>query len=166
MARVLIIGYGNSLRSDDGFGWHVARELAARPQLPDVEVIACHQLTPDLAEQVGRAGLVIFIDAARGVWPALWKCDKVEPASKEKRSGVFQFTHSVTPGALLHWAAELYGGFPEAYCISVSAEVFEAGESLSPALCAALPQLLSQVESLMQGAAVQPGRSAGAGGLP
>ena len=27
MGRVLIIGYGNPLRGDDGFGWHAAERL-------------------------------------------------------------------------------------------------------------------------------------------
>ena len=28
-SRVLVVGYGNALRTDDGLGWHVADLLAA-----------------------------------------------------------------------------------------------------------------------------------------
>ena len=37
--RILIVGVGNILHGDDGFGVEVARQLAARPQHPGVEVI-------------------------------------------------------------------------------------------------------------------------------
>jgi len=48
-ARVLVIGYGNTLRGDDGLGQRAAEALAQRA-LPDgVEVLSCHQLTIELA---------------------------------------------------------------------------------------------------------------------
>lgn len=50
MARVLVLGYGNPLRSDDGLGWRVAVELFRANASVDVLVLPCHQLTPDLAE--------------------------------------------------------------------------------------------------------------------
>ena len=34
-AGVLVVGYGNSLRGDDGVGWHAARLLAADGSLLD-----------------------------------------------------------------------------------------------------------------------------------
>ncbi|MFI5043071.1 MAG: hydrogenase maturation protease, partial [Acidimicrobiales bacterium] len=60
---VLVIGYGNTLRSDDGVGWHAAALLAEDPRLAGVEVLAVHQLTPELALDMSRATLVILIDA-------------------------------------------------------------------------------------------------------
>ena len=62
MARALIIGYGNPLRGDDGLGWRAAEQLAEIIPQSEAEVIACHQLTPELAEPISRARLVIFID--------------------------------------------------------------------------------------------------------
>ena len=44
---VLVVGYGNALRTDDGVGWHAAERLADDPRLADATVIAVHQLTPD-----------------------------------------------------------------------------------------------------------------------
>ena len=51
MTRVLVIGYGNPLRSEsDALGWRVVAQLeAALQNLPEVEVHACQQLTPELA---------------------------------------------------------------------------------------------------------------------
>lgn len=63
MAHTLIIGYGNPLRGDDGLGWHVAQRLAAVLPQHRARIEVCHQLTPELAEPISRADLVIFIDA-------------------------------------------------------------------------------------------------------
>ena len=45
-AGVLVVGYGNPLRGDDGFGCHAAALLAADPRLEEARVLARHQLTP------------------------------------------------------------------------------------------------------------------------
>ena len=63
MGKVLIIGYGNPLRSDDGFGWHASRLIARELAGHDVEVITCHQLTPELAEPLSQCSQAVFIDA-------------------------------------------------------------------------------------------------------
>ena len=34
---ILVIGYGNVLRSDDGIGWHVAERLAEDPRFDGVD---------------------------------------------------------------------------------------------------------------------------------
>ena len=52
--KALIIGYGNPLRSDDGFGWHAGRLLAQALAGQEAEVITCHQLTPELADGFGE----------------------------------------------------------------------------------------------------------------
>jgi hydrogenase maturation protease len=75
MARVLIVGYGNPLRGDDGLGWHAAEAL--RAALPEAEILAVHQLTPELAEDASRAELVIFLDAAETGAPGEWRCREI-----------------------------------------------------------------------------------------
>src|SRR5688500_920322 len=65
----LVIGYGNPLRGDDGFGWQIAQQLAGLLIDESVTVLAVQQLTPELAEAVGRASLVMFVDAHAGGRP-------------------------------------------------------------------------------------------------
>ena len=65
MPRVLIVAYGNPLRSDDGVGWVVAEELRRRLASPEVEVLRLQQLLPEVAESLSRADAVIFVDASR-----------------------------------------------------------------------------------------------------
>jgi hypothetical protein len=66
---VLVIGYGNTLRGDDGVGYQVA-ETVAEWQLPQVRSIAVHQLLPELAADIAEVDLVIFVDAVVATAPA------------------------------------------------------------------------------------------------
>ena len=59
----LVIGYGNTLRGDDGVGPRVA-EAIHQLALPGVRALVCPMLTPELADPISRAHTVIFVDAA------------------------------------------------------------------------------------------------------
>ncbi|HVN05654.1 MAG TPA: hydrogenase maturation protease [Bryobacteraceae bacterium] len=117
--NTLVIGYGNSLLGDDGAGPFVARKLGG-------SAIACHQLTPELIEPIGRADQVIFVDAHAAV-PA--GEIRVEPVRPRACSAIHRFE----PGTLLAWTEQLYGRAPEALLIGIGARSFEAGEQLTPA---------------------------------
>ena len=152
MARALIIGYGNLLRSDDGFGWHAAQELATEMHDADLEVMARHQLTPELAETASHFQLVIFIDAARDLPPGELRCAKIsggENREHPEQRQASSFSHSLTPISLLAWTAELYSQFPDAYYIAVGGESFAEGESMSPVMQAAIEPLKAQVRLLL-----------------
>jgi len=58
-----IIGYGNTLRGEDGFGVEVAQKLADKA-LKDTKVIELFQLTPELSLELLDASEIIFVDAA------------------------------------------------------------------------------------------------------
>lgn len=149
MARTLIIGYGNPLRSDDGFGWHAAHELSTRLPNSDLEVLARQQLTPDLAESASHFQLVIFIDAAVDLPPGQLRCEKITPSANREQREARSFSHFLTPASLLASTAELYAKFPDAYCISVGGESFAEGESISPAVRAAFEPLMAQIRALL-----------------
>jgi len=148
MARTLIVGYGNPLRSDDGFGWHAAQQLSTSLPESDVEVIARQQLTPDLAETASHFPLVIFIDAARDLPPGEVRCERIAGGGNP-RAETSGFTHFLTPASLLAWTAELYVKLPEAYYISVGGESFAEGETISPIVRAAFEPVTAQVRALI-----------------
>ena len=147
--RALIIGYGNPLRSDDGFGWHAAQLLATELQEADVEVMARQQLTPELAETASHFQLVIFIDAARDLPPGELRCAKIMRSENYEPLDAASFSHFLTPVSLLALTAELYGQFPDAYYIAVGGESFAQGESMSLAMQAAFAPVIKQVRSLL-----------------
>ncbi len=136
--KVLVIGYGNPLRGDDGVGYKAAERMRRLP----VNVIACHQLAPELAEPISGSDLVIFIDAC---------CDNSSGKVVSRplvpddapRNG---FSHRVSPSALLAGAEQLYGRHPEAVLFTVSGEFFGFGETFSPAVETAFPVLLERVQ--------------------
>ena len=126
MARILVLGYGNPLRSDDGLGWRVAVELFRANASPDVLVVPCHQLTPDLAETASLAETVVFVDCSRKGKPGEVRCEEVR-----SQSGPTPFTHDLSPAVLLDLAAELFGVCPKAYLFTICGERFEPGEEFS-----------------------------------
>lgn len=139
MPRALIIGYGNPLRSDDGLGWQAAYRLAAtlKKEAP-VEVLAVHQLTPELGDSIRDAGLVLFIDASHQGQPGTWRCAPVEWEATPSPALV----HHLTPASLLAYARALFGASPPALLISVGGESFGYGEKLTPRVEAALPGVI------------------------
>ncbi|MGA2201121.1 MAG: hydrogenase maturation protease [Terriglobales bacterium] len=149
VAHALIIGYGNPLRSDDGFGWDAAQKLSTCLHDSDLEVLTRHQLTPELAETASRFQLVIFIDAAVDLPPGELRCERIAQSEIHRQREASSFSHSLTPASLLALTAELYAKFPDAYYIQVGGESFAEGESISPAVQAAFEPLLAQVRSLL-----------------
>lgn len=145
---ILIIGYGNPLREDDGVGWRVVEEVQRRQveaNHQSVEAIACHQLMPELAETISRAERVIFVDAAEGSPPGAIAVQTV--VARPAQPGAF--THHVDPAGLLAYAEVLYGRSPTAYLVTINAHRMGFAEALSPTIEAALPDLLAQIEKLI-----------------
>jgi hydrogenase maturation protease len=141
---VLIIGFGNPLRSDDGLGWHIAERLSRQLSLNDVQVMAAHQLTPEMAELASRVERMIFIDASRAGTPGTLRCDVVVPVVVPNR-----YTHELSPASLLGLAKELYGRVPEAYLLTIAGESFDTGETMSATVEKGIPALLAEVDRLL-----------------
>ncbi len=127
----LIIGYGNSLRRDDGAGLLLASRLAdalARRGIA-VELIQTHQLTLELAPELAlpQVALVLFVDACMGGTTAKGLCvGKISP-----HPGAATLGHALAPALLLTLAARLYGHAPAALSVTVPGCDFAHGESLS-----------------------------------
>jgi hydrogenase maturation protease len=141
----LVIGYGNSLRSDDRFGLEVCNELqsyAAVEQL--VEIIITQQLTPDLIEAVSKASGVIFVDASTDLAPAQMQFISLEQSvDRENLSSAkpnSPFSHHCTPQVIFQAAQSLYGRVPQGWLCTVGGAYFELGEELSPLVKATIPE--------------------------
>jgi len=141
---VLIIGYGNSLRSDDGFGPLAARLVEERG-IPGVEVIVAHQLNPELAPSLAEARFAVFVDATEGTTPGA-----ITVAPVELRDiGPSGATHHFEPGTLLALAKFVYGQAPEAVLITAAARNFEHGSDISPEVREAARKVVQVVASLL-----------------
>jgi len=124
-AKVLVIGYGNPGRLDDGLGPALA-EAITQMNLPNVTVDSNYQLTVEDAEAIARHDVVIFADASvAGTEPFEFRCISPKPY------GSFT-THSVTPEAVLGLAEELFAAHAKGYVLAIRGYEFnEFGERLS-----------------------------------
>ena len=152
MPRVLIVAYGNPLRSDDGVAWHAADILTKKLFLPDVEILRMHQLAPELADSLRGYERVIFIDAAfseeTAVDPGAIRVEEIAAETADPGS----FTHAFSPRRVLGLAAELYGARPRAFSVTIRGVSFDHGEVLSAPVANALPDLISTIERLVAAA--------------
>ena len=142
MSRILIIGYGNVLRADDGAGYRAAEELQRHYRDdPEVRVFAAHQLTPEMAAEISSNDFVMFLDASSEAEPGkIWQ---VAVSPEATLSG---FTHQLTPASLLSAAEKLYGHAPEAVCISMAGWSFNLDDKLSRRAKMLLPVFISQAK--------------------
>ncbi|MCE7907439.1 MAG: hydrogenase maturation protease [Candidatus Omnitrophica bacterium COP1] len=142
MNRVLVIGFGNPLRGDDGFGWEVAGQLERRlSQESPVHILTPIQLAPELAETLTRYDHVFFVDAALGDQPG--RLILTEIAEGNLDSG---FTHHLDPQALLASARILFGAQPRGLILTVDGLNFELGQGLSDPITRALPEAVHLLE--------------------
>ena len=144
--RVLVIGYGNPLRGDDGLGQVIAARIAETARPEAIGVIVAHQLTPELAEPISRSDLVIFVDAAVNL-PA--GRIKVVPVLPDALDAPATLGHHCGPAQLLAAAQRVYGHGPEAWAIVVGGASWDYAESLSPAVERLVPRLLHYIELLI-----------------
>ena len=151
--RVLVVGYGNPLRSDDGVGWHVAERLADGQRLDGVAVLRRHQLTPELALDVSGADLVVLVDASRDPPAGTFTVTGGKTAVGVGTA----WSHHLSPPSLIALAHELYGRVPEVFVVSCGVESLEIGDRLSPCVEAALPRVVDAVAELVASYAVEPG---------
>ena len=150
---VLVIGYGNTLRTDDGVGRHAAERLSDDPRLDGVRVIGRHQLTPELALDISQAALVVFVDASRRPPAGIFT---VEPMERTGRQGA-GWSHHLDPPSLLDLTGELYGRVPDAFLVSVGVDSVLLGDRMSPMIEASLPGLVDAVVELIAGHSPRPG---------
>ncbi|MFO7589022.1 MAG: hydrogenase maturation protease [Gemmatimonadota bacterium] len=122
---VLVLGWGNPGRRDDGLGPRLADWVGALG-IPGVHAESAYQLQVEHAEAVAQADVVVFVDAdASG--PAPFLARPLEPAGRPAFS-----THALTPGTVLALAAELFGTRPRAVLLGIRGYAFDGfGERLT-----------------------------------
>jgi hydrogenase maturation protease len=116
--RILVIGYGNPGREDDGLGPAAAAEIE-RLGRPGVRVRDNYQLVLEDAADVAEADVVWFIDAARA-GPEPFEIRRLAPAA----SSTFT-SHLAKPETILAIAERYYGRSPEAWLVGIRGYEFD-----------------------------------------
>ena len=160
LERVLLIGYGNLSRRDDGVALHVLQRLRQRLGLPpeelgvDAEIepgtslamMCVHQLAPELADTACDYDVVVYIDAhvSQVDWePVRWA--EIEAAYQSGMVG-----HHLKPGVILALCESLYGKNPAGYMLSILAHDFDFGEGLSAETSALADQAVDELEEFLR----------------
>lgn len=123
--RILVIGYGNPGRGDDGLGPAFIQRLEELA-IPGVTLESDYQLTIEHAALAAEHDIVVFVDAAVDVESPFYFRTLVPAA-------VSGFTsHGVTPGQVLSLAHTCFDVAPRGYLLGIRARIpdrFEEGLS-------------------------------------
>jgi len=151
--KLLILGYGNPDREDDGVAWHILRGLIIRlglvppesyedefPEFAFIDFAFHLQLTPEMAEEIASYEYVCFLDAHTGNIPETVRLIAVE--SEFQRS---PFTHHLTPQSLLSLCDTIYGKKPDAALLSVLGHRFLFSRQLSEETSEIVPQAVDLI---------------------
>ncbi|MFO8030130.1 MAG: hydrogenase maturation protease [Cyclonatronaceae bacterium] len=128
--RMLIYGYGNPGRQDDGLGKalvELAEEWVQKEGLENISLDVGYQLFVEDVTLIEDKDLIIFVDASMDECIADFDLAAVEADDKAT------FTmHQVSPGFILALYETLYGPVPPAYLLQIRGYEWEMEESLSP----------------------------------
>ena len=143
--RVLVLGYGNPGRQDDGLGPAAIAEIESMG-LPNVTAFDNYQLNIEDAIDVAAHDIGWFVDAAR-IGPSPYSVRVVSPLP------TIEFTsHIVRPEAILAIARQCYGVAPQAFLLAIRGYEFEFIEALTldakDNLDAALDMLVDRIRTL------------------
>jgi hydrogenase maturation protease len=140
---ILVIGFGNTLRGDDGVGQHVAAAVA-KWQVSGLSVRAAHQLTPELAEPISRADMVIFVDGQLAGDEDAVTVRRLEPSTLVDCAG-----HTSDPRGVLALAQVMYGRHAPAWLVLVPGLDFSLREDLSAAADRGVAEAIGRIAALI-----------------
>jgi hydrogenase maturation protease len=143
--RILVIGYGNPGRGDDGLGPAIAARLEAL-QIPSLSIESDYQLSIEHAALAAEHDIVVFADAARDAeGPFYFRPVASAPA---RTPG----SHSVTPAEVLFLARSCFNASPQGFLLGIYApDLARFEEGLSPAARQALEAALEYLREFIAG---------------
>lgn len=160
MGSILIAGFGNVLRGDDGFGVEVVRRLKAAEPRADVEVMEIGTGGIRLAQELltPREVLIIVDAMTRGEKPGtvyVLEVDAVNPVTEVDM-------HLAVPSRALSVAQALNALPPRIFMVGCEpAEADELSMELTPAVRDAVEVAIRRIEELLSGEVVTPAPAGG-----
>ena len=159
--RLVVFGWGNASRGDDGLGPELLARIAGQ-DAPGVVCVEDYQLQIEHALDLVGADLALFVDAqADGEAPLTFR--EIAPTSELSHT-----THALAPEALLDVFRRVEGRAPPpAFALGMRGESFGLGEGLSACGAAALDAAWDFARELLQSPHAQDWRAlAGSGMVP
>ena len=147
--RTVVVGIGNDFRSDDGAGL-VAARLLKTLSLPEIEIVELNGEVTRLLDSLQDCDSAILIDAVQSQMTpgTIHRFD----ASQEPLPGVAnqRSTHGISLSTFLE-LARTQGRFPSRLLLyGIEGESFDHGRDLTPAVKAAVDQLVDRIRTELQ----------------
>ncbi|MCP4129579.1 MAG: hydrogenase maturation protease [bacterium] len=112
MIKILVYGYGNLGRQDDGLGIELVSRLE-QAQIPGVDFDSNYQLNIEDAENIAPYDAVIFVDASMDAEPP-FTFSKISPAME-----ITFTTHAMAPDSVVALCHDMYGKYPPSYVLAI-----------------------------------------------
>jgi len=126
--RLLIYGYGNIGRQDDGLGVYFAEAMekwARKNEIKDIFFDTNYQLNIEDSLLMVDKDIVLFADASHeGAGVAIKKLVATEAISSFS-------THKINPESLVYLCEKLYNKSPLSYLITIKGYEWEIGREMS-----------------------------------
>lgn len=146
--RILIYGYGNPGRQDDGLGVALVEELekwAAAEKIAGLDFDSNYQLNAEDTLALAEHDVAVFVDAtAAGDEPFVFR--RLEPHATIAFS-----THAMAPESVLALCAELYGKQPVVWLLTIRGHAWEPAAAMTPAAQANLAAALAFLKPWLRG---------------
>jgi hydrogenase maturation protease len=143
--KILVYGYGNPGRQDDGLGIQLVKELeewSAGSVEKHVVFETNYQLNIEDAETIRNFDLVIFADAS------MEELDS--PVTLTRLDGINELsftTHAASPGYVVHLCNKLFGAHPRSYLLHIRGYEWDFREGLTAQAGANLHLALEMMKS-------------------
>lgn len=110
--KIIVYGYGNPGRQDDGLGPVLIERLEAE-QITGVELDSNYQLNIEDAYEIAEAKVVIFVDASLDCKEP-FEFNRLDPETT-----ITFTTHSMAPGSVLALCQEVFNREVEAWLMAI-----------------------------------------------
>jgi len=142
---ILVVGVGNLIMRDDGFGVHLVRALAKETLPDDVDLFDGGTLGPEMLPWLEGREKVIFVDALNAEMEP-GTLFRFEPADLEYHMEQKTSIHQIGLIDTLSMA-ELMGNAPDNVVIfGLQPKIVDWGEELSPELKRVIPKIINLVK--------------------
>lgn len=144
MTRVLLFGYGNPGRGDDGLGPALVEHFSQTGQ-PGLTCLSDMQLQVEHVTDLADMQLVLFADADMSCSETI-VLEEIFPAQDASYT-----SHAMTPQALLHACHKLYGKpAPPSFLLHMRGYQFELGDTMTAQALRNLQEAIRLVQQLCE----------------
>ena len=144
--KILLFGYGNPGRQDDGLGIafvEIIKAWAEKEGLEGFDFESNYQLNIEDADLIADKDLVIFADAS------VEDLDDYCISVVDGKAKVTFTTHAASPGYIVQLCEELFQKKPAVYLLHIKGYEWDFSEGLSEAASENLEKAVAQFKSLL-----------------